>query len=111
MKKCDCKTIAINIVDEITVEIHCVVHGNYYLFKNDQGAWESAAARMARMRRVDTCQGCGDPIIHYSDHGGINRTTCNKCLKDDDIEYQRIMAINNRDNKNSPWRIGQKRKK
>jgi hypothetical protein len=46
------------MIDEITAEIVCHVHGTSYLFRREDGQWETQEEKRERLKLVRVCEAC-----------------------------------------------------
>lgn len=101
--KCHHTAITLDIIDEATVTIHCVMGHSITLHKYRK-TWETGEQRMKRMERHFTCSVCENDCVTYKDnHEGNERTLCDACRA---REYKPdYVPMGRRKNIGSPWRI------
>ncbi len=110
--KCKCGAPAtLAIEDETTASIHCPRGHRVYLFKRENGKWETQMQRQRRLNKYRVCGQCEAEYI-LSDHvtpyyAEAFPDLCTECIKPhikgrQFVHHLKLKIANN--NPGSPWR-------
>lgn len=90
-ERCDCKAIKLEIEDLTTAKITCPVHGSSYLFRRENGQWETEVERRERLKLVRVCEDCDKEYTLATKQYQANtaRQFCNACAERRQLNSQR----------------------
>ena len=79
MRSCNCPGKRVVVIDDISAEIRCIIHGTKFLFKNDAGVWQDGKTREAKLKRWHVCLSCRKKFSDCHTYANSKRTQCDEC--------------------------------